>query len=390
MSRAKAIVQRSVAATSGLVLALACVELVPRLVPGLMPAKVRAVQRIYNARATWEQMMRGHEQLGFVLRPDLDLEFPSEAGPIRIRTKPLPVEGIGYRDIGTAPPFDGIALGDSFTFCDDARAEDCWVRHLSNATGLSLATLGVNGYSNLAEARLLDLVGPAMKPRLVLVGFFPNDFKDNLHFELWRQSGTRDDYWTWMRRRRRSDLSDALARHSILYRLVDAARRYGKRDTREFRSQALDFVFRADAWWREVVRHPGQTPGFRLTRQAFAELKRTSEQLGAELVILLFPFKEQVYWDIAKRYQPPGERFEQAQVDAPLNALLSACEEIGVRCCNLLPGLRRRAKGGVQLYHRVSAHWNAAGNQAAAEEVAACLERWHVVERVKTIEESAS
>ena len=53
------------------------------------------------------------------------------------------------------------------------------------------------------------------------MGFFPNDFKDNLHFHNWTKSGSKD-YWTWMRRKRRSDLSEFLAEHSVLYRLFDA------------------------------------------------------------------------------------------------------------------------------------------------------------------------
>jgi hypothetical protein len=74
---------------------------------------------------------------GFTLRPGLDLGFPSEAGEIRVRTLDSGVDGIGYRDIGTKPPFDAIALGDSFTFCDDSPVESCWVRLLSERTGLS-------------------------------------------------------------------------------------------------------------------------------------------------------------------------------------------------------------------------------------------------------------
>ncbi|RMD81868.1 MAG: hypothetical protein D6815_10660, partial [Candidatus Dadabacteria bacterium] len=244
--------------------AVVSLELLPRLLPALLPPKVRAVQRIYDARSSWESMMRGDAELGFTLRQDLDLVFPSEGREIRIRTREFDTAGVGFRDLGTRPPYDAIAIGDSFTFCDDAPAENCWVRRLADQTGLSIATLGVNGYSNLAEARLLRRVSASVHPKLVLVGFFPNDFKDNLHFARWTESGSSDDYWTWMRRKRRSDLSDRLARYSILYRLFDAARRYGKRHTCEYREGGLDFVWRADAWWREVVRNPGKTPGFEL------------------------------------------------------------------------------------------------------------------------------
>ena len=191
------VLKGALALTLSLVLAVLVVELIPRLLPqSLLPAKVRAVQRIYNARDSWKGMMRGDAELGFVLLPDLELEFPSEDRSVSIRTAALNGFDIGYRQIGTSAPYDALALGDSFTFCDDSTAQDCWVRRLADLTDLSIATLGVNGYSNLAEARLLKKVGPSVSPKLLLVGFFPHDFKDNLHFRNWTESDS-DDYWTW-------------------------------------------------------------------------------------------------------------------------------------------------------------------------------------------------
>ncbi len=374
MTRVTNTIKPIAAVLFGLGIAVVALELLPRMLPGLLPAKVRAVQRIYDARSSWESMMRGDRELGFTLRPDLDLRFPSEGREIHITTREFDSLGFGFRDLGTSAPYDALALGDSFTFCDDAPAEACWVRRLADKTELSIATLGVNGYSNLAEARLLRKLAPSVRAKLVLVGFFPNDFKDNLHFARWAESGSNDDYWTWMRRKRRSDLSDRLARYSILYRLFDAARRYGKRRTCEYHEGGLDYVWRADAWWRQVVNNPGKTPGFELMEKAFADMKSSASRMNARLVILLFPFKEQVYWDAASRCQPEGQALTRRQVDAPLEAVKATCARLGVECCDLLPALRARAETGEQLYLRVSAHWNDAGNAAAAGAVAACLD----------------
>ena len=359
--------------TVSVVLAVAAFEVLPRLAPSWMPAKIRSVVRLYDARNTWEKMMRPSKEFGFSLQPDLNLEFPSEGRAIKVRTIPSGVDHVGMRDIGTHPPFDAVAVGDSFTFCDDSPAEECWVRILSDRTGLSIATLGVNGYSNLAEARMLRTVGASFAPRLVLVGFFPNDFKDNLHFDNWTRSDT-DDYWTWMRRKRRSDLSEFLARHSILYRLVDAARRYGKRDTFHYAENGLRFTFRADAWWRTVVEKPGGTPGFRLTTEALRDMKKQAGAMNAKLLVLLFPFKEQVYWSIAERFQPPSQHFSRAQVDAPFKAVKAFCDAAGIHCCDLTAPMRKRARAGQQLYLDVGAHWNAQGNKAAAAITEDCLE----------------
>ena len=370
------VLKGALALTLSLVLALLVVELIPRVLPqSLLPAKIRAVQRIYDARDSWKGMMRGDSELGFVLLPDLEMEFPSEDRTVAIRTAALDGFDIGYRQIGTSAPYDALALGDSFTFCDDSTAEDCWVRRLADLTGLSIATLGVNGYSNLAEARLLKKVGPSVSPKLVLVGFFPNDFKDNLHFRNWTESDS-DDYWTWQQQKRRSDTSDFLATHSFLYRLIDAARRYGKRETYEHNEGGLEFIFRADSWWKTVLENPGATPGYHLTETAFGEMKRTAAELETKLVVLFFPFKEQVYWDIARRYTRDGDEISLEDIDAPVTAVMNFLDGENIDYCNLAPDLRSAAAGGAeQLYLKAGAHWTAAGNAEAAKSIAACLAR---------------
>lgn len=356
----------------GAIVGIALVETIPRLLPGLMPAKLRAVQRIYDARSSWEGMMRGDREVGFMLQPDLDLDFPSEGRKVHIRTKQLLDLDVAYRDLGTDPPWQVIALGDSFTFCDDTTAEACWVTRLGKKIGMSAGTLGVNGYSNLAEARLLEKVAPRLSPKIVLVGFFPNDFKDNLHFRNWTKTGS-DDYWTWMRQQRRSDVSDTLANYSILYRLIDAARRYGSRDTFEYKDGKLDFVFRADSWWKTVLENPGATPGYHLSEEAFRSMAATANAAGAKLVVLLFPFKEQVYWDVAKRYTTGGDRLEVADIDAPMLAVRKFLDKEGIAVCDLTEDLRRAAAEREQLYLRAGAHWTDVGNDVAADSIAACL-----------------
>ena len=372
MSSKSSIGKGIVAALISLVLVVIALETIPRLVPQLLPQKVQSVQRIYTARSSWENMMRGDSDLGFALRPNLDLSFPSEGRQIGIRTASFGADEIGFRDIGTDPPYDIVALGDSFTFCDDSPVETCWVKRLGELTDRSVATFGVNGYSNLAEARLLEKVGEELSPKIVIVGFFPNDFKDNLHFSNWSKSGTDDDYWTWMRRKRRSDTSDSLARHSFLYRLFDAARRYSKRDTFEYNENGLSFIFKADAWWRTVLQNPGATPGYHLTETAFKQMQESTQAIGAELVVLLFPFKEQAYWHIAQSFYR-DRKWTEAEVDAPMRAVADFLTRQNIKFCDLTPDMRAGAREGKQLYLRVSAHWTDDGNAAAAQSVARCL-----------------
>jgi hypothetical protein len=351
---------------------VALLEALPRLAPGLMPEKVRAVERIYDARESWENMMHPDRQLGFSLKPGLDIAFPSEAGQIAVKTLDAGIDSVGYRDLGTKAPFDAMAIGDSFTFCDDCPAESCWVKLLSQQTGLSIGDLGVNGYSNLAEANMLTKVGPVWKPKLVLLGFFPNDFKDNVHFNNWVRSDS-DDYWTWMRRKRRSDTSDWLARNSFLYRLFDASRRYGDRKPVEYNGNGVSLVLRSDDWWWGVVERSEVTPTYAITQQALASADAIAKKQGSHLVVLLFPFKEEVYWDVVRQHLKHGADLSDDDVDAPLSTLGDFMSKQSIDYCNLTAPLREHARKGEQLYLKTSAHWTAAGNKVAADAILACL-----------------
>lgn len=367
----------------GSLVSLLLVETIPRLVPGLMPKKLQSVLRLYEARSSWEDMMRGDKELGFVVKPDLNIDFPSDGRNVHVATVALTEDEIGFRSLPFQAPFDAVAIGDSFTFCDDTTAEACWVTQLSNATSSKIASLGVNGYSNLAAARMLKKVGLPLKPRVVLGTFFANDFKDNLHFNNWTESGT-DDYWQWMRRKRRSDASEFFAEKSILYRIFDAARRYGRRTTFNYKKDGLDFVFRSDGWWHTVLELPGATPGYFFTEQAVDQMNSLSEGGGAEFMMVLIPFKEQVYWQIARKFDPNGETLEEADIDRPMNAVRDYLDKKGIRYCDLTGPLREAASNGPQLYLRVSAHWSDHGHKVAAEIIQDCLKRDALLDRLRT------
>lgn len=357
----------------GILVGVLLTELVLHYIPrSLLPRQFQLLDRVYSARSAWQEMMLGDAYLGYKLRPDLDIDFPSEGREIRMRTKSFGLGDIGFRDIGTEPPFAAVAVGDSFTLCDDVAVEHCWVRHLADASGVSIATLGVNGYSTIQAARVLDRYGRRFEPKLVLTGVFPNDFKDNVHFDGWTRSGS-DNFWTWMGSRRgRSGLGNWLAEHSMVYRLLDGARRARGREIHNYRDEQFDYVFRLDRWWTQAVEELDRHPGLPLMEEALLEMERVSKEIGAHFVILLLPTKEQVHWDIVRRFTPDESGFDP---DLPTNTIRAFAEEHGIPYCDLTQPLRAESAAGRQLYLRVSGHWNEAGNRFGAEVIADCLRR---------------
>jgi hypothetical protein len=99
-------------------------------------------------------------------------------------------------------------------------------------------------------------------------------------------------------------------------------------------------------------------------------MQATAAGLHAQLVVLLFPFKEAVYWDIVRRYDPS---FASLDVDGPLAAVGRVAGREGIPVCDLTAAFRAEAGRGRQLYHSVSAHWNDEGNAVAARAIGSCL-----------------
>lgn len=363
----------AVARVAVVVLAVAlATEIAARIALGVAaPEKYRLLQRVYSARNAWTRMMQGHPDLGYTLRPGLDTLFPSEGREIRIRTTTFGIaDDIGFRDIGTEPPFDAIAVGGSLTLCDDVPVEGCWVRQIADATGMSIATLGVNGYSTRAAVRMLDRYGRRFAPRLVLAEVFPNDFKDEVVFEEWRRSGT-DNYWLWSAELRgRGALARWLGANSIVYRAADGLRRSWGRRIFAYRDDDLDFVFRFDGWWLRLARDVESDPGWPLIRDSIADFRRIAADMDSRLLVVVTPSKEQVYWEIARTFLADSDSLDP---DAPTRAVVEACRENGVAVCDLTAPLRAEAQRGKQLYHQISGHWNDAGGAAAARAVEACL-----------------
>jgi hypothetical protein len=359
------------------VFTIVAIEAVLTVVPeALLPSPLRVIRTFDSRLAEWRLLTTGDGYLGFKLRPDVDVRFPFEAGAVPIRTTSYGLGPIGFRDIGTRPPFDAIVVGDSFTFCDEVPAEVCWVRRLADAGGVSIATLGVSGYSTLAEARMLKRYGPAFGTHLVLLGIFPNDLVENVAFDRWTRSGT-DDLNVWQQRARSPHaVVRWLGEHSTVYRVVAAFLHARRRSVYHVREGNLDLVLRFDGWWLATFKAPEQHPGWPLMKEALLDMRQTAAGMQAQFLVVIFPTKEEAYWDIARRYVPHPDAIGIDRLPRLVTRFLADHDMLG---CDITGEIREQARAGRQLYHRVSGHFNAEGNGVAAAAVARCLADRHLL-----------
>lgn len=353
-----------------LALAFVAVEVGLRLVPRAWFPPLRLLDRVYTAGSAWSEMMQGDPVVGYRLKPGVALRFPSEGGAVDFRTTGLPSDDFGYRDIGTEPPFPLLAIGGSFSVCDDVSGEACWVRRLAESTGVSAGTLGVNGYSTLAAARMLERYGARFAPRVVLLEVYPNDLRDNIVFESWERSGS-DDMWAWLRESRgRTAVRRWLGSYSMVFRLLEGASRGYQRNLVKYKDDRLDLILRFDSWMVRIIREGEEHPGWEPTKRSLREAREIATRQGATLVPVLFPTKEQAYVALLGESEPADV---VRNLDRSLDMLVELCRSEGMFCCDLRRPLREAASAGRQVYHRISAHMNEDGNAISAAAVERCL-----------------
>lgn len=358
-----------------IVYALVAVELGAWAGLSVLPASLSGLKHAVVGQTRSEELLEPDPFLGHHLRPGVDMRYKTDGRPVHVSTTSYGLGDVGFRDLGMKPPFDLTALGDSFTYCDDISPEGCWLRLLGDRTGLSIGDLGVPGYSTLAEARMLERYGVALHPRIVLTTVSANDFRDNEQFEQWLRSGS-DDFPRWLSQaRRKGAVRDTLARHSVVFRIFLAVQRASSRQMEKYTDDTLDLAFSFDPWWLKLTNGPENSPGFRLMQQALLGMEAHAEQIGAQLVVLFVPSKEEVYWDIARQYVK-----QDVQVDRPRAVVRSFCEKNALKFCDLTDELRAEARNGHQLYLRVSGHWNEAGHALVADATAQCLREQKVLQ----------
>jgi len=118
------------------------------------------------------------------------------------------------------------------------------------------------------------------------------------------------------------------------------------------------------------VKAPERQPGWPLMKSALLDMRQTAEGMGAKLAVVIFPTKEQAYFDLARRYVPT---LEAADADRLSNLVTGFLKEQNIYSCDVTGDLREQGSRGRQLYYTVSGHFNAEGNAVSAASIQRCL-----------------
>lgn len=269
---------------------------------------------------------------------------------------------------------DGVAVGDSFTFCftDD---DDCWVQRLSQITGLNLINLGITSTGSLSHARVLADFGLPLKPPLVIWQWFGNDANEDYGLAALRGETDVPSSHPSPLPPKRTWWDE----HSALYVLL----RYylGPRDQFDATLQFDNPVYAEQGDVRLAFGQPYLLSAFDMTQphnldgwaRGTAAIRQARDMVtsyGGRLVIVLMPTKEQVYRHLS---EPLLGADKLALLDTPYDMMRDFCAAEGLTCLDPLPELQAHALAGEQLYYTTDMHLNARGNEVLAEWLAEWL-----------------
>lgn len=255
--------------------------------------------------------------------------------------QPLRTNELGFRDAAVPPKQPGelriIVLGDSFTVSAGVDERDMWTRLLQQRLGKALpqarvVNLAVGGYNIVQYRMVLEEVGLALAPDLLLVALFPdNDFSMATYNENFRVAS--------------GEPQAALPWHEELYVYRAYLGRLAARLESLFRRKADPGAVDRAGWERNAA-----------ALQAIADIARREE---LPLAVALLPHT----WHLER----------QRALFARVGGL---CRQLGIACIDLLePFIARRLGEASLRLNALDAHPNAKYNAAVAEELAPQVER---------------
>jgi hypothetical protein len=271
---------------------------------------------------------------------------------------------------------DGVAVGDSFTFCF-VEEGDCWVQRLGQLTARNIIDLGITSTGSVSHQRVLASFGMPLKPPLVIWQWFGNDANED--YGLAVLNGATEvksttpapsiPAYNWW------DKNSAVY---VLLKLYlgsedqfEAALQFHNPEYVEKGHVKLAFgqPYLLEAFDME---QPGNLDGWARSQEAFRAARAMVGSYNGTLLILLMPTKEQVYRDMS---EPLLGAEKLALLDRPYQMMKDFCVQENLTCLDLLPVFQQYAAEGEQLYFTTDMHLNKRGNEVLAVTLARWLDK---------------
>jgi hypothetical protein len=335
----------------------------------LLPDPLRNLNSVMQIRSGTHRVR--DPEIGYMIMPKTDFFFPGKEFRFRLQTR-LNFPTAGFRGGTLGGPVWGAAFGDSFTFGAGVDQAKSWVGQLAELTQREILNFGTPGQGPHQYTRIFRRYGAPFRPRIVFYGLFTNDLKDGVRFERRQANGEKPE--------KKFSAKKFMRRYSTSYNLLgilfSKLKEMRKNDTRN------------EIGLKLLERHLRNPYGVGESRFASAwiaiareidDAVEESKRINATFVLLYFPSKEEVYWELTKDKIKDVEVFTE-RIERLRKVTNAFCVSRGIWCLDLTPALKTRALRGEKLYYPVDIHWNEAGNTVAAQEIYKFLMEKNLIE----------
>lgn len=311
--------------------------------------------------------------IGKKLRCDLDARESNELGrEFTYRAVAISPDAC-FRDDGINGPVFAVAVGDSFTFGHKVALEDVWTERLEKAIGADVVNLGLSGGAPTQYLRNYVRHGAPLKPRLVIMTLFVNDWLDDAMFHAWWQ--TRQTYGEQVDFPRSNAIYEGIRKNA--YRLPPDWAQPALGGGIDLEIEGETYHFDASAYAAQDPRSPTIAEGKRRTEQAIIDLRAAAVADGATLVCVVIPAKEHVYHDRLMSVLPYAR---ELPADTFCREITEWCRKHDIACLDMLPILRRDVAAGGRPYFPRDGHFREQGNHLLARELERCLRELQLIQ----------
>jgi hypothetical protein len=292
--------------------------------------------------------------------------------------------------------------------------EESWPARLEEMTGKKVQNYGTSSFGPQQELYVLQDYAIRHQPREVVLGYFAgNDLFDAERFDSWERGDAKpgEEATGWR-------LKKKYRRYETLYlftiaRVALPATAHPKdlsvpfqkatapgfdRGAYEIPTESgtsLRFAFMPPYLQKLASSRPEleRSRGWELVRGALMEMRETCDEHGSRLTVMFIPSKDEVYWPLVERSL--GQEELKRSIDfistynhMPLQAadirtnrlaqnelMREFCATAGISFLDLTPALEQAAVSGRAVYFADDAHWNAAGHEIAAQQLARFITR---------------
>ena len=328
-----------------------------------------------------DRFFTNDDLLGWSSKPNLDTVHAERGFNTHIYTNS---EGIRVATPGSVNKYDKpngtkriLVLGDSFAWGEGIEAEERFSNILEKKylNNTQVINMGVDSYGTTQEYLQLKNRGLKYKPDIViLLVFFGNDIDDNLADRsnyYYRPVFTLDNNNLTLTNvpvpRNINDnsilaLKKYLSKHSHVYNL-------GSKAIYKYLSNPEPLPY-AYGLFSNKEYSPDLQKGWNLTLAIIKEMDTTAKENNATLLVVPVVSKESLYEEDYRTMMQNTyslNYIDYNNYSKPDDLLIKFGDENNIEVLKLYPDFKKHYENGEQLFLEQDGHWNAKGNQLAAE-----------------------